>query len=33
MLQRAQHFGLFMVDYWQELAHVPDTPLSMYEVR
>lgn len=32
-MEGAQHFGHFMVDHWQELANVPDTPLSLYEVR
>ena len=30
--RRAQQFALFMVDHWQELVDVPDTPLSLYEV-
>ena len=32
-LQRAQHFGAFMAEHWQELYEVPDAPAALYLVR
>ena len=31
--RRAQQFGQFMLDNYSQLQDVPDTPLSMFEVR
>ena len=32
-LRRAQHFGAFMAEHWQQLYEVPDWPASLYLVR
>ena len=31
-LWRAQHFGAFMAEHWQQLYEVPDAPAALYLV-